>query len=38
MQGDARFARQKLGWNPTVTFEELVRLMVEADIAAVSAK
>jgi len=38
MQGDASFARQKLGWTPTVPFLELVRLMVEADIAAVSAK
>ena len=37
MQGDASYARQKLGWKPTVTFPELVRLMVEADIAALSA-
>jgi GDPmannose 4,6-dehydratase len=29
--GDATCARQKLGWKPTVTFPELVRLMVEAD-------
>lgn len=33
MQGDATYARQKLGWEPTVTFKELVRLMVEADLA-----
>jgi GDPmannose 4,6-dehydratase len=32
MQGDASYAREKLGWKPTVTFAELVRLMVEADI------
>jgi GDPmannose 4,6-dehydratase len=32
MQGDSAYARQKLGWKPTVTFPELVRLMVESDI------
>ena len=32
MQGDSSYARQKLGWKPTVTFAELVRLMVEADM------
>ncbi|HEX3602115.1 MAG TPA: GDP-mannose 4,6-dehydratase, partial [Lacipirellulaceae bacterium] len=37
MQGDASFARQKLGWKPTVSFEELVQRMVEADIAEVNA-
>jgi GDPmannose 4,6-dehydratase len=31
LQGDASFARRKLGWQPTVSFPELVRLMVEAD-------
>jgi GDPmannose 4,6-dehydratase len=31
LQGDASFARHKLGWQPTVSFPELVRLMVEAD-------
>jgi GDPmannose 4,6-dehydratase len=35
MQGDASFARKQLGWKPTVAFNELVRLMVEADIALV---
>jgi GDPmannose 4,6-dehydratase len=35
MQGDATYARQKLGWKPKVNFSELVRLMVEADIAQV---
>jgi GDPmannose 4,6-dehydratase len=35
MQGDASYAREKLGWKPTVSFAELVRLMVEADIAEV---
>ncbi|HYX15089.1 MAG TPA: GDP-mannose 4,6-dehydratase [Nostoc sp.] len=33
--GDATKARQKLGWTPSVTFEELVSLMVEADLQAV---
>jgi GDPmannose 4,6-dehydratase len=30
--GDATKARTKLGWSPTVTFEELVGMMVENDI------
>lgn len=29
--GDASKARSKLGWRPTVTFKELVRIMVDAD-------
>jgi GDPmannose 4,6-dehydratase len=32
--GDPTKANQKLGWKPSVTFEELVRLMVEADMQA----
>ena len=32
--GDASKAREKLGWEPTTRFDELVRLMVEADITA----
>jgi GDPmannose 4,6-dehydratase len=31
--GDASALRGRLGWRPTVGFEELVRLMVEADVA-----
>jgi GDPmannose 4,6-dehydratase len=31
LQGDASKARQRLGWQPRVTFEELVRMMVESD-------
>lgn len=31
---DATKARQKLGWRPTVPFEELVGMMVEADLKA----
>jgi GDPmannose 4,6-dehydratase len=30
--GDPSKARRELGWEPTVTFEELVRLMVDADL------
>ncbi|OFV87208.1 MAG: GDP-mannose 4,6-dehydratase [Acidobacteria bacterium RBG_16_70_10] len=30
--GDASKARRELGWQPRVTFKELVRLMVEADL------
>ena len=30
--GDASKARERLGWEPSVTFKELVRLMVEADL------
>lgn len=33
---DATKARQKLGWCPKVTFEELVRMMVEADLERVA--
>ena len=31
--GDATKARQTLGWAPRVRFPELVRMMVEADLA-----
>jgi GDPmannose 4,6-dehydratase len=30
--GDASKAREKLGWEPRTTFDELVRLMVDADL------
>jgi GDPmannose 4,6-dehydratase len=33
--GDATKAREKLGWEPEVSFEELVRMMVKADLEAV---
>ncbi len=32
--GDASKAREKLGWEPKVGFDELVRLMVDADMSA----
>jgi len=32
--GDATKARTKLGWEPTVTFEELIQMMVDADLEA----
>jgi len=30
--GDASYAKEKLGWQPTVTFEALVSLMMEAEL------
>lgn len=35
--GDATKAREKLGWQPEVSFEELIRMMVEADLELVRA-
>jgi GDPmannose 4,6-dehydratase len=32
--GDATKARQKLGWQPTVSFEDMIRMMVDCDLAA----
>jgi GDPmannose 4,6-dehydratase len=34
--GDASRARQRLGWTPAVGFEELVRLLVDAELEALS--
>ena len=36
--GDATKARSKLGWEPQVSFEELVAIMVDADLARLKAK
>jgi GDPmannose 4,6-dehydratase len=33
LRGDFRKARAKLGWKPTVTFRELIPMMVDADLA-----
>lgn len=33
LQGDAAKARAALGWEPTVTFEQLVHMMVDHDLA-----
>lgn len=33
--GDASRAKEKLGWEPSVTFEELVKIMVDADLRAI---
>ena len=30
--GDASKAREKLGWEPRTSFEEMVRLMVDSDL------
>ncbi len=35
--GDATKAREKLGWEPEVRFEELIKMMVEADLEVVRA-
>ena len=32
LQGNARKAREQLGWEPTVGFEELINRMIEADL------
>ena len=34
--GDASKAKRQLGWEPRVTFKELVRLMVDADLSTVN--
>jgi GDPmannose 4,6-dehydratase len=36
--GDASATRDRLGWSPSITFEELVTSMVEADLAELSAQ
>ena len=38
LRGDSSRAREALGWSPRVTFEELVRIMVDADIAELQAQ
>jgi len=30
--GDASKGRQRLGWTPSVTFEQLIGMMVDADV------
>jgi len=37
LRADAAKARRVLGWEPTMNFQDLVRMMVEADLAAESA-
>ncbi|MCH7947418.1 MAG: GDP-mannose 4,6-dehydratase [candidate division Zixibacteria bacterium] len=32
LQGDPSYAKQKLGWETEVTFEDLVKMMVDADL------
>jgi GDPmannose 4,6-dehydratase len=36
LQGDASKAREKLGWQPKVKFPDLVRMMVDADLASLA--
>ena len=37
-RGDASKARRELGWAPKTGFDELVRLMVEAELAALDGR
>ena len=32
--GDPSLAKERLGWEPKVTFRELIRIMVDADVQA----
>jgi GDPmannose 4,6-dehydratase len=34
--GDATKAREQLGWEPKTSFEEMIRLMVDSDLAQLS--
>jgi GDPmannose 4,6-dehydratase len=36
LQGDPSKARETLGWQPRVSFAELVELMMKADLASMS--
>ena len=36
--GDASRAQQELGWTPQVTFEKMVEMMVDVDLAELQAK
>jgi GDPmannose 4,6-dehydratase len=38
LRGDASKARTALGWEPSVDFESLIRMMVEADVARLRAR
>jgi len=35
--GDASKSHARLGWEPSVTFEEMIRMMVDADMKALQA-
>jgi len=34
LRGDFSIARRKLGWEPKVSFKELIHMMVDADLEA----
>ena len=38
LQGDASKAHKKLGWKPSITFEDLIREMIESDLGRYSKK
>ena len=37
LTGDASKARERLGWSPATSFEELVEMMVDHDLAEIEA-
>jgi GDPmannose 4,6-dehydratase len=38
LQGDASKAKRVLGWQPRVTFQQLIEMMVDADLARYGAR
>jgi GDPmannose 4,6-dehydratase len=36
LKGDATKARKKLGWKPTISFDQLIRIMVDAELQSLS--
>ena len=38
LRGDASKARARLGWRPTITFPEMIREMLQSDLAAAGLK
>ena len=36
--GDAAMAREKMGWAPTMTFDQLVETMMQADLDRIAAQ
>ena len=36
LKGDATKARKKLGWKPTISFDQLIRVMVESELTALT--
>ena len=36
--GDASKARSKLGWEPKVSFEQMIQMMIDADLERIASK